>query len=73
MSEATRKATVREMPHVGDTVRLVGKRQTAKVTGYLMYVRGGVVLDAPLSHFRCWNKDDLEIIPRHAKSERRKK
>lgn len=56
----------RELPHIGDEVRLLRGRskKTARVVHYIEGVSGGVRLDDRLDGFCCWNKEDLVILPR---------
>lgn len=35
---------------------------TATVESFILDIKGAVVLDTYLDHFRCWNIDDLLIV-----------
>jgi len=47
---------------VGSTVRLKGRKRTAKITNLFVDIEGGVRLDRHLGGFRCRNVQDLELV-----------
>ena len=48
---------------VGRTVRLKGKKETAKIERMYSDIEGGVRLDKQIDGFWSWNIADLEVLP----------
>ena len=50
----------------GDTVRVVGSRDMAKIRAILTHVHGAL-LDKQIGGFRSWNLDELRLVKRGKK------
>jgi hypothetical protein len=65
MNNRSRKATATASGvffEVGDTVRLKGKKRTAKIERFYSDIEGGLRLDKKLRGFWSWNVLDLEKV-----------
>jgi hypothetical protein len=47
----------------GDTVRVIGSRQTAKIRSILTSIHGAL-LEKQIDGFRRWNLDELRLVKR---------
>jgi hypothetical protein len=52
---------------LGDTVRVLGSRGTAKIRAILTDVHGAL-LDRQIDGFRRWNLDELRLVKRSKKT-----
>lgn len=50
----------------GDTVRVIGSRDTAKIRAILTHMHGAL-LNKQIDGFRCWNLDELRLVKRGKK------